>query len=172
MRLSLSFQAAPCSRRSQATPAPLGEMPPGVGAIIASTLKREPGSLNTDWFGTTLVDGLLRWSRRGFPEVGPFALAWLEHHLKSPDVSRYAGRRSRQVLAGGVAITTYAGHFGLAMPCYELATRFGDALRDGSASKWPTSSCTKPLAITSGWSPTMTPRNLPSQTPVTLSSRP
>ncbi len=103
------------------------EMPPGVGAIIASTLRRVPGSLNTDWFGTTLVDGLLRWSHRGFPEVHPFALAWLEHHLKSPDVSRYAGPRSRPVLAGGVAITTYAGHFGLAMPCYELATRFGDA---------------------------------------------
>lgn len=33
---------------------------------------------------------------------------------------------SRVVHAGGIPITTYCGHFGLAFPCYEIATQFHD----------------------------------------------
>jgi rhamnogalacturonyl hydrolase YesR len=29
-------------------------------------------------------------------------------------------------MAGGIEITTYCGHFGLAFPCYEMAAQFGD----------------------------------------------
>jgi hypothetical protein len=102
------------------------KVPPGVNAIIQNTLHQPPESLNTDWFGTTLLQGLLEWHRRGLSEVKGFAGAWLDHHVRSGTLSRYSGVRSREVVAGGIHITTYAGHFGLAFPCYEMAVQFGD----------------------------------------------
>jgi hypothetical protein len=100
--------------------------PAGVGAILAATLERPPESLNTDWFGTTLMQGLLRWSRRGACDARAYAEAWLAYHASQEKVSRYQGPKSRIYRVGGVPITTYAGHYGLAMPCHEMAVQFGD----------------------------------------------
>ncbi|MGH7997454.1 MAG: glycoside hydrolase family 88 protein [Opitutaceae bacterium] len=100
--------------------------PAGVGAIIAATLQGKPGALNTDWFGTTLMQGLLQWSRRGACDARAFAEAWLDGHIAEKGVSPYSGPQSRVFRAGGVPITTYVSHFGLAMPCYEMATWLGD----------------------------------------------
>ncbi len=102
------------------------DIPEGVRAVIRNTLKEPPGALNTDWFGTTLLQGLLQWHRRGIADVKEFATAWLDGHLKSGTVSRFSGAKSREVVAGGIHITTYAGHFGLAFPCYEIAVQFQD----------------------------------------------
>lgn len=102
------------------------DVPHGVAAIIANTLAKEPGSLITDWFGTLLVEGLMRWHERGIKEAAPFAQDWLGYHLThTPE--KYAGPKSRVVDAGGVPISTYAGYFGLAFPCYEMARQLGDA---------------------------------------------
>jgi len=100
--------------------------PHGVRSIIRNTLAEDPASLNTDWFGTTLLQGLLDWHRRGIAEVRPFATAWLDYHLRSGTLSTYSGAKSRDVVAGGIHITTYAGHYGLSFPCYEMAVQFGD----------------------------------------------
>ena len=102
-------------------------VPPAVAAILENTLKQPPASLNTDWFGTLLMKGMLEWHRRGITEVRPFAEAWLQHHLSSGAVSKYSGAKSRTVDAGGIRITTYAGHYGLAFPCCEMAEQFDDA---------------------------------------------
>jgi len=102
------------------------KVPRGVAAIIERTLAAEPASLNTDWFGTMLVKGLLEWAPRGVPEARAFARRWFETHMASNALAPYSGNRSRTVRAGGIVITTYAGHFGLSFPCYELA-REGDA---------------------------------------------
>lgn len=97
-----------------------------VGAIIRNTLAEGPASLNTDWFGTTLLQGLLEWHQRGVGEAKGFATAWLDHHCRSGVLARYSGAKSREVVAGGIHISTYAGHYGLAFPCYEMAVQFGD----------------------------------------------
>jgi rhamnogalacturonyl hydrolase YesR len=102
------------------------DLPEGVRAVINNTLALDPGSLNTDWFGTVLLQGLLEWHRRGVTEVKEFAAAWLDHHLREGTVSRFSGSKSREVVAGGIHITTYTGHFGLAFPCYEMAVQFQD----------------------------------------------
>lgn len=102
------------------------EIPAAVRAIVANTLKQDPGSLNTDWFGTLLVKGLLEWSERGFPEAGPFARSWLQYHLNHKGLSPYSGSRSRLVNAGGITITTYCGQFGLSFPCWEMVRQFRD----------------------------------------------
>jgi len=102
------------------------DLPPGVAAIPASTLKQDPASLNTDWFGALLVKGLLEWARRGVPEARDFAKAWLEFHLNSNRLAPYSGNRSRTVRAGGVVITTYCGHYGLSFPCYEIFQQLRD----------------------------------------------
>jgi rhamnogalacturonyl hydrolase YesR len=103
-------------------------LPRGVAAIIANTLARDPGSLNTDWFGTTLMQGLQEWQRRGFPEVQRFARAWLAHHRRTTDVSDCQCPPSRRFAAGGVPITTYVGHYALAFPCFEMYTQSGDQM--------------------------------------------
>jgi rhamnogalacturonyl hydrolase YesR len=72
------------------------------------------------------MDGLLRWHARGIAEVRPFAEAWLEHHLRAGSVAKYSGPKSRIFHVGGIPITTYAGHFGLAQPCFEMARQFQD----------------------------------------------
>jgi len=101
-----------------------GDLPLGIAAIIANSLNRDPSSINTDWFGSLLMQGLLQWGRRGISEVRPFALAWLDHHWKSKTVSSFSGPVSRVFLVGHIPITTYAGHYSLAFPCYELVTQY------------------------------------------------
>ncbi len=109
---------------SQTAPRFSEGIPEGVRAILTSTLEAGPSSLNTDWFGTTLLQGVLEWHRRGAVEARQFAAGWLDYHLHSGRVSPFSGAKSRDVIAGGVRITTYAGHFGLAFPCYEMAMQF------------------------------------------------
>jgi len=101
-------------------------VPPGVAAIIGRTLEKDPASFNTDWFGTLLMKGMLEWAERGFPESRQFATRWLDFHLSSGRLSPYSGPRTRTVRAGGVFITTYCGHFGLAFPCYEMVRQRRD----------------------------------------------
>ncbi|HEU5077618.1 MAG TPA: glycoside hydrolase family 88 protein [Opitutaceae bacterium] len=103
------------------------EVPPGVGNIITNALGRAPSSVNTDWFGTCLMDGLLRWEARGVAGIRPFAEAWFDYHSHQQAVSKFQGPKARVFKAGGVPISTYCAHYGLAMPCYEMATRFNDA---------------------------------------------
>ncbi len=99
--------------------------PSGVAAILSEALRSSPGSHNTDWFGTLLMQGLLNWTKP-IPEAGAFAKAWLDFHLNSGRVSPYSGHRSRVVDAGGIKITTYCGQFGLAFPCWELFRQYRD----------------------------------------------
>jgi rhamnogalacturonyl hydrolase YesR len=106
-----------------------GGIPPGVPALLRKLLAREPSSFNTDWFGNMPVYGMLLWARRGAPDARSFATRWLEHHLGAADVATYSGARSRQIIAGGLPLTTYAGHFGAALPCLELARQ---AKHDGA----------------------------------------
>ena len=100
------------------------DLPVGIAAIIANTLNGDPSSINTDWFGSLLIQGMLQWGRRGISEVRSFALAWLDHHWKSSTVSPFSGPVSRVFLAGRIPITTYAGHYSLAFPCFELVTQY------------------------------------------------
>jgi rhamnogalacturonyl hydrolase YesR len=102
-----------------------GRVPPPVAAIISRTLKQSPAEINTDWFGTCLMKGLLDWRDR-IPEAKTFAKAWLEYHLASNRISPFSGNRSRPITAGGIHITTYVGHFGLALPCYQLFEIYED----------------------------------------------
>ncbi len=100
--------------------------PPCVAAIVADALKRDPASFNTDWFGTLMMKGLLEWAPLGFPEAGRFAQRWLDAHLASHALAPFSGSRARTVDAAGIKITTYAGHFGLSFPCWELARQYRD----------------------------------------------
>lgn len=105
-------------------------LPAGVASIIANSLNRDPTSFNTDWFGTVLMDGLLRWQPRAFPETRTFAQTWLDYHRQSKGVSKYSGPPSRSFMAGGLELTSYAGQYGISFPCFQLASRFGnDAAR-------------------------------------------
>lgn len=122
----LTFAAAsPVLFQSVQSRLPAGA-PPAVAAVISDSLRLDPSSVNTDWFGTMLMEGLLRWRARGIAEIDGFARTWLQHHLRSGSVAGYSGPKSRVFSAGGIPVTTYAGHFGLALPCYEMARQFND----------------------------------------------
>jgi len=99
--------------------------PAGVTGILKRLLAQPPSTINTDWFGTMILVGALRWHHR-VPEVEAFALAWLTHHLNTTDVAPYSGNRSRTVRAGGIPLTTYAGHFGMSQVCEQLVVLFGN----------------------------------------------
>jgi rhamnogalacturonyl hydrolase YesR len=101
-------------------------LPPGVSAILARLLAQAPSSLNTDWFGTMWLVGALQWRKRGVVEVEPFCKAWLAHHLRTTEVAKYQGHRSRPVVAGGIPLTTYAGHFGMSQVCEQMVAQFKD----------------------------------------------
>jgi len=101
-------------------------LPAGVSAILSRILAQEPSSINTDWFGTMPLVGALEWRRRGVAEIEAFSKAWLGHHLRTTDVATYAGNRSRAVRAGGVPLTTYAGHFGISQVCEQMFAQFHD----------------------------------------------
>jgi rhamnogalacturonyl hydrolase YesR len=103
------------------------ELPRGVAAALCRVLKQRPESINTDWFGTMPLLGLLQWCRRGVPEGRRISDAWLTHHLQTKEVAGYTGNRSRVVWAGGIPLTTYAGHFGMSQVCEEMVTQFGDS---------------------------------------------
>jgi rhamnogalacturonyl hydrolase YesR len=102
------------------------ELPPGIAAILARILSQAPSSLNTDWFGTMPIVGTLMWGRRGITEAEPFVKAWLGYHLDAKDVAKYQGNRSRVVWAGGIPLTTYAGHFGISLVCEEIIRQWKD----------------------------------------------
>ncbi len=91
-----------------------------------ATLNSPPSLLNTDWFGTTLMQGLLEWHERDFPEVRPFAESWLAYHQSRQEVAKCQCPPSRTLSVGGIAITTYVGHYGLAFACYEMHRQFGN----------------------------------------------
>ena len=101
-------------------------LPLGVASLIAETLNSPPSLLNTDWFGTTLMQGLLEWHERGFPEVRPFAESWLVYHQGRQEVAKCQCPPSRTLPAGRIPIATYAGHYGLAFACYEMYRQFGN----------------------------------------------
>ncbi|MCZ2074573.1 MAG: glycoside hydrolase family 88 protein [Bryobacterales bacterium] len=115
---------------SQAGPSSARKLPPdtpaAVAAILDRSLRQDPSVWNTDWFGTLLMKGMLEWGGSHVPEVREYARHWLDHHLSRTSVSKYSGAKSRAVTAGGVPITTYAGHYGLALPCYEIYRQLRD----------------------------------------------
>ncbi len=102
------------------------DTPAAVAAILDRSLGQDPSVWNTDWFGTLLMKGMLEWGGSHVPEVREYARRWLDHHLSLTSVSKYSGAKSRAVMAGGVPITTYAGHYGLALPCYEIYRQLRD----------------------------------------------
>jgi rhamnogalacturonyl hydrolase YesR len=101
-------------------------LPTGVAAILRRLLTQSPSSINTDWFGTMALVGALHWGRRGVVEVEPFCKTWLAHHLQTKEVAAYSGNKSRTVLAGGIPLTTYAGHFGMSQVCEQMFDQFQD----------------------------------------------
>jgi rhamnogalacturonyl hydrolase YesR len=129
---ALPFALMSCAAGAQTTVGSLHErlpreLPPGVAAILARVLNQRPHSVNTDWFGTMPLIGALQWCRRGITEVKAFTEAWLARHLQARQVAAYTGNRSRVVWAGGIPLTTYAGHFGVSQVCEEMTAQFGDA---------------------------------------------
>ena len=99
---------------------------PGVAAILKRLLSQPPAAFNTDWFGTMPLLGMLLWRRRGIAEVEPLAKSWLTHHLQTKETAKYQGNRSRAVWAGGIPLTTYAGHFGMSQVCEQMIDQFAD----------------------------------------------
>jgi rhamnogalacturonyl hydrolase YesR len=124
-RQALAFSLAAGGARAGSVRLPK-DLPAGAGAILRRILSQEPRSLNTDWFGTMPLVAVLQWKRRGVAEGEAFAKAWLTHHLSTKDVARYTGNHSRVVWAGGLPLTTYAGHFGVSQVCEEMVAQFGD----------------------------------------------
>lgn len=110
------------------------DVPPGMLSVIARTLQDDPKSYNTDWFGTMVIHGLMRWAERGVIEALDFSKEWFAFHLsRDPGLSddefcqTYSGSGGRVIRTGPLPFTTYCGLFGLNFACYPLFKQTGDS---------------------------------------------
>ncbi|MDR1060614.1 MAG: glycoside hydrolase family 88 protein [Clostridiales bacterium] len=105
-----------------------------VEKALLRALGRDPESVNTDWFGTSLISGALDHSRLGHPEAADFAARWLESHIErhrgmAPDDLHETceGPRCRVIRGGALLIGTYCGYFGISHACKKLFDQTGHA---------------------------------------------
>lgn len=103
---------------------------PGIEAMITGYLNEGAEKLNTDWFGTIPLFGLLELQKKGLADVHSFALRWLDFHItvqgrkNGTELLRLYGSaqvpRSRILLKKPLPSSTYAGFFGMAFVCHEI----------------------------------------------------
>lgn len=103
------------------------EVPDNIKTMMGKTLELPFETVNTDWFGSIQVEGLLRFGKRGFKEGREFARGWFEYHLEHDGQltdeeynAQYQGAESRILRGEPMTFSLYAGILGLAFPVHEI----------------------------------------------------
>lgn len=102
-------------------------IPDNIKQMIRNVLKTEYKKVNTDWFGSIQVEGLLRFANRGFKEGYDYANNWFSYHVEHDGkltdeeyYKQYEGNRARILREGPLAFVLYSANLGVAFPIYEL----------------------------------------------------
>lgn len=95
--------------------------------LIKNVSKQDFKNVNTDWFGSIQIEGLLRFSKRGYKEGLDYAKNWFDYHVehdgKLTDEEYYAqydGNRARILREGPMTFVIYSANLGVAFPVHEL----------------------------------------------------
>ncbi|MCY7350635.1 MAG: glycoside hydrolase family 88 protein [Cytophagaceae bacterium] len=108
-----------------------GMIPKGVPApiqtLLTANLNQNYRQMNTDWFGTCQLEGLLKWGERGLKPAYDLAMHWLAFHAERDNKlsdaaynASYEGVKSRIIRGGVLPFSIYSGNLGLSMPCHLL----------------------------------------------------
>jgi len=106
---------------------PDSDLPEDVKQMIRNVLKLDYRTLNTDHDGSFLVEGLLRFTRRGFNEGVKYAENWFNYHLENDRkltdeeyFNQYHGSRSRIIRDGPLTFSIYSANLAVVFPLYDL----------------------------------------------------
>ncbi len=109
-------------------------MPVNIRRLIQNVLKTPVKSVNTDWDGTIQIEGLLRFSKRGYMEGLEYAKKWFNYHVeydgKLTDeeyYKQYDGPHARILRDGPLTFVIYSANLGVAFPVHELYLQTRDA---------------------------------------------
>jgi rhamnogalacturonyl hydrolase YesR len=102
-------------------------LPENIQKLIAKVMAADYKKVNTDWFGSIQIEGLLRFAKRGYKEGLDYANNWftyhVEHDKKLTDeeyYKQYEGNRARIFREGPLAFALYSANLGVAFPVHEL----------------------------------------------------
>lgn len=104
-------------------------LPGNIRKLIANVLAQEYKSVNTDWFGSIQIEGLLHFAKRGFKEGYDYANNWFNYHVAHDRTltdeeyyKQYEGNRARILRDGPLTFVLYSANLGVAFPVHELYT--------------------------------------------------
>lgn len=102
-------------------------LPENIKVMIRKVLSNDFKSLNTDWFGSIQIEGLLRFANRGFKEGYDFAVNWFDYHVEHDGkltdqeyYDQYEGKDARVLRGGPLTFAIYSAILGVAFPVHEL----------------------------------------------------
>src|SRR6187399_3243525 len=58
------------------------QLPDNIKKLIATVMAADYKKVNTDWFGSIQIEGLLRFAKRGHREGYDYALNWFNYHVE------------------------------------------------------------------------------------------
>lgn len=103
------------------------DLPENMKTMMNKTLELPFSKVNTDWFGSIQVEGMLRFAKRGYKRGYEFAKDWFNYHLEHDGklsdeeyYAQYQGNDARILRDGPMTFAIYSGILGLAFPVHEL----------------------------------------------------
>ncbi|MFP5041116.1 glycoside hydrolase family 88 protein [Parasediminibacterium sp. JCM 36343] len=102
-------------------------LPSNIRALVENVLKQKFSDVNTDWFGSIQIEGLLRFANRGFKQGYEFADKWFKYHIENDGkltdeeyFKQYDGPKARILRDGPLAFVIYSANLGVSFPVHEL----------------------------------------------------
>lgn len=102
-------------------------LPANIKQLVLNVLQQDYNKVNTDWFGSIQIEGLLRFANRGFKEGYNFAENWLKYHVENDGkltdeayFKQYEGPKARILREGPLTFVIYSANLGVAFPVHEL----------------------------------------------------
>ena len=103
------------------------QLPANIRTLIAKVMAADYKTVNTDWFGSIQIEGLLRFAKRGYREGYDYASNWFNYHVTHDKTltdeeyyKQYEGNRARMMREGPLAFALYSANLGVAFPVHEL----------------------------------------------------
>jgi rhamnogalacturonyl hydrolase YesR len=110
------------------------KLPENIRRMAGRILDTPYQDINTDWFGSIQIEGLLRFAARGEVKNLDYAFKWFEYHVQHDRTltdeqyyKQYEGNRARILRDGPLTFAIYSANLGVAFPVHELYKQRKDA---------------------------------------------
>lgn len=103
------------------------QLPANIQKLIENVMAPGYQKVNTDWFGSIQIEGLLRFAKRDYRKGYDFAVNWFNYHVEHDKkltdeeyYKQYEGNRARIMREGPLTFALYSANLGVAFPVHEL----------------------------------------------------